>query len=218
MRYLTVLARPGESTIFHPLGQTLREESAITREAIHRVELLSDGTVLLLGEGSGDREQYKKIMENSPHVIDYMVSGDDRWMSVSQFEPTDVVRQILERRRNSDIVVETPIQINANGSLRVTYLGSESELQTLFQHVSTDTDLSFEVVETGTYEPNDGSLTRLLTTRQQEVLEAAVTVGYYNAPRDGTQEDVAEHVGIAPTTAGEHLRKIEERVFDTLVH
>jgi predicted DNA binding protein len=158
------------------------------------------------------------LLGTESHVIDYIVSGDDRWMSVSQFETTDTVRQILERRRNSDIVVETPIQINANGSLRVTYLGSESELQSLFQQVSTDTDLSFEVLETGTYEPDDASLTRLLTARQQEVLEAAVRVGYYSAPRDGTHQDVAEDVGIAPTTAGEHLRKIEERVFETLVY
>jgi predicted DNA binding protein len=218
MRYLTVLVRPTESGLFHPLGQTLKEEPSITREAIHRVELLTDGTVVLLGEGSGDQERYEAIMEDSPHVVDYLVSGDERWLAVSQFEPTDVVRRILERRRESDIVVETPIRINTDGSLRVTYLGSESALQDLFQQVGTESDFSFEVVETGTYEPDEASLTRLLTIRQQEVLEAAVRVGYYSAPREGTQEDVAEFVGIAPTTAGEHLRKIEERVFDTLVH
>jgi len=58
---------------------------------------------------------------------------------------------------------------------------------------------------------------RALTTRQQEVLRAAVEVGYYENPRTGTHEDVAAAVGIAPTTAGDHIREIETRVFGTLV-
>ncbi len=42
----------------------------------------------------------------------------------------------------------------------------------------------------------------MLATRQQEVLEAAVEVGYYSVPRESTLDDVAAVVEIAPTTAG----------------
>ncbi|NEU58805.1 helix-turn-helix domain-containing protein [Halorussus sp. MSC15.2] len=217
MRYLTVLARPGEGGVFHPLGKRLSAEPAITREAIHRVELLDEETVLSFAEGSGDRHRYEEIMDESPSVTDYLVSGDDRWMAVSQFEPTDSTRRMLERQRESDVVVETPIRVEDDGSLCVTCLGSESDLRDLFREVTDDPALSFEVVETGDYDPDEGSFARLLTTRQQEVLEAAVEEGYYNTPRESTHEDVANAVGIAPTTAGEHLRKIEERVFGALV-
>lgn len=217
MRYLTVLARPPESGTFHPLGKQLTEEPSITREAIHHVELLANGAVLLFAEGSGDRKRYEEIMRNSPHVIDYLVTGDERWMAVSQFEPTDTTRRILEHGRGSDVVMETPIRFDADGSLRITYVGSNADFRALFRDAPKETSLSFEVVETGEYEPNQNSITRLLTTRQQEVLEAAVEVGYYSTPRQSTHEDVAAAVGIAPSTAGEHLRKIEERVFDALV-
>ena len=216
MRYLTVVVDPAEGGAFHPLGKQLTEEASITREAIHHVELLADGTVLLFAEGSGDRRRYEEIMDGSPHVLDSLVSGADRWMAVSRFEPTALARRALELQRESDLVIEVPILINDDGSFRVTYLGGDSEFRELFREVGEESDFGFEVVETGEYEPDEASFTRVLTARQREVLEAAVEVGYYSAPRQATHEDVAEVVGIAPTTVGEHLRKIEERVFGAL--
>ena len=216
MRYLTVLAHPADGSTFHPLAERLAAEPSIEREAIHHVELLADGTVLLFGEGSGDRSRYEEIMADSPSVVDYLASGQDRWMAVSQFEATDETRQVLELRRELDVVIETPIRINADGSLRLTYLGSDASLQAMFDDVDEDV-FAFEVVEMGDYDPDEGSLTRLLTTRQQEVLETAVEMGYYRSPREATLEDVAAAVGIAPTTVSEHLCKVEERVFGALV-
>jgi predicted DNA binding protein len=58
---------------------------------------------------------------------------------------------------------------------------------------------------------------RVLTTRQQEILQVAVEAGYYSNPRGATHEDIANTIGIAPTTVGDHLREIESKVFETLV-
>jgi len=41
-------------------------------------------------------------------------------------------------------------------------------------------------------------------------------LGYYESPRRATRDDVAA-VGCSPTTAGEHLRKAEARVFSQFV-
>jgi len=217
MRYLTVQITPVESEGFHPVEAKLREEPSITREAIHHIELLTDDTVLLFAEGSGDSDRYEAIMRDSPLVKEYLVSGEDRWLAVSQFEPSDVTRKLLEFERESDIVIETPIKINSDGSIDVTYLGSDSALQAVFRRAGEEIPLTYEVIETGSYDPDANKFLRVLTTRQQEVLQAAMAVGYYTAPRQATQDDVANRIGIAPTTAGEHLRKIEERVFGTLI-
>ncbi|GAA5044851.1 helix-turn-helix domain-containing protein [Haladaptatus pallidirubidus] len=217
MRYLTVLVHPAEGGAFHPLGEKLTKESEIEREAIHHVEHLADDTVLSFAEGSGDRGRYEEIMRNSPYVVDYLVSGGNRWMAVSQFEPTEATRRLLERQRESNVVIETPIYFTADGSLRITYLGSDAAFRELFRDSVEESAVAFDVVETGDYEPDEATLTRLLTTRQREVLEVAVEVGYYSASRQSTLDDVAAAVGIAPTTVGEHLRKVEERVFGALV-
>jgi len=217
MRYLTVEAAPDGTAALHPLGTELRDEPSFTREAIHHVELLDDRSVLMLAEGSGDRARYAEIMRDSPYVEDFLVSGTDRWMAVSQFELSGPAKQIMLRADVPGVVVETPIHINADGSLRITYLGDESALQDLYSAIADDAPFQLDVLETGTYSPDQHSLTRILTPRQRDVLEAAVESGYYREPRRATHEDIAETVGIASTTVGEHLRKIEQRVFTALV-
>ena len=216
MRYLTARVRPAEGQAFHPLGEELAADPSVGREAIHHVELLPDDTVLLFGEGSGDRARYEEILRDSPSVVDFLVSGEGKWMAVSRFEPTETVRRALELQRESDVVIETPIRFDADGSFRVTYLGSDASLRDLFGEVGEDGTLAFDVVETGEYRPDEAAFARLLTARQREVLDAAVDVGYYDAPRRATLDDVAAAVGIASTTAGEHLRKVEARVFEAL--
>jgi len=217
MRYLTLRAEAEGSNTLHPLGDALRAAPSFSREAIHHVELLDDGTVLMLAEGSGDQATYVEIMQESPHVHDFLVSGSERWMAVSHFELSPATKQLMKRADRPEVIVDTPIQINSDGSLRITYLGDESALQTLFTAMTDDAPFQMEVLETGSYTPDQHSLTRLLTTRQREVLEVAINAGYYEAPRQATHDDIADHLGIAPTTVGEHLRKVERRVFTAIV-
>ena len=217
MRYLTVRLAPTDVEGFHPLGERLSDEPSVEREAIHHVELLDDGTVLTLAEGSGDRERYEEIMSSSPFVHEYMLSGEDRWMAVSRFDPTETVRRILEWRQQTDVVVETPIPFLTDGSQRVTVLGDQASFRALYQESTSTESFTFEIEETGEYDPDTARFVRVLTPRQQEVLTAAVEVGYYRAPREATHETVADAVGLAPSTVGDHLRKIEERVFETVV-
>jgi len=51
-----------------------------------------------------------------------------------------------------------------------------------------------------------------LSERQQEALEVALELGYYDSPRAATHEDVASELGCAPNTATEHLQKGEAKL------
>lgn len=217
MRYLTVGVHATETGAFHPIEKRIAAEPAIQQEAIHHVELLADGTAVMLAEGSGNRERYEEIMRESAHVERFLVSGDQRWVATSQFEALGPVRRFLEIRRESDLVVEWPIQFTAPGSVEITFLGTASEFREFYTDTGQSEPFDIEVVETGTYDPNDVPFMRTLTTRQQEVLEAAIEEGYYRNPREATHEDIADVVKIAPTTVGDHLREIETQVFETLV-
>jgi predicted DNA binding protein len=217
MRYLTVLVKPNGGSAFHPLGEQLTDESSIRRRAIHHVELLGDDTVLLFAEASGSQERYKQIMEDSPYVIDYLTAGEDRWMAVSQFEPTKEVRRALELQRESFLVIETPIHFTAEDYLKITYLGTDKTFRKLFEYVGDMESITFDILGMGDYESNKSSFSRMITSRQEEVLEVAVDLGYYSEPRQASLEDIGEAVGISPGTVGEHLRKVEERVFSEIV-
>ncbi|MUW15078.1 helix-turn-helix domain-containing protein [Halorubrum sp. CBA1125] len=218
MRYLTVLVKPDGDGAFHPLGGELTDDPSIKRRAIHYIELLADDTVLLFAEASGSQEQYKQIMEESPHVISFLTAGEDPWMAVSQFEPTETVRRALELQRESLLVIDTPIRFTSDGHLKVTYLGTNEIFRTLYEYVEDTEYLMVEILETGDYEANESSFSRMITSRQEEILETAVDLGYYSEPRQASLEDISEVVGITPGTVGEHLRKVEERVFNEMVH
>jgi hypothetical protein len=217
MRYLTLLVEPTEDGAFHPLGRQLTAEPSITRRAVHHVELLGDDTVLLLAEASGSRERYEEIMTESPHVVDHFTAGGDRWMAVSRVEPTAGFRRILELQRDSLLVVDTPISFDSEDRVKVTYLGSAETFRKLFDHAEEVESVTFDILDMGEYEVDESSFVRVLTARQEEVLETAVELGYYSEPRRASLDDISDAIGIAAGTVGEHLRKIEQRVFSEIV-
>lgn len=72
--------------------------------------------------------------------------------------------------------------------------------------------IEMELVSMGAYHPHLNRPFAELTNRQHDVLETAIRLGYYQNPREATHEDVAEKLGIQPSTVGKHLRSIEMRV------
>lgn len=216
MRYATLRVRPTDGEAFHPLGAALAADPAVERGKIYRVELLEDGTGLLLAEARGDLDRYRDILAESPHVIDYsVVEGDSWWYSYTRFEPTSGTERMLEIRYDSELVMEMPIEVEPDGSMVVTLVGPEAA----FAGATPNDEAAFriEMLETGDHHPDVDDLFLSLTARQREVLRAAVEHGYYEDPRRATHAELAEAVDASPSTVGEHLRKIERRVFSQLV-
>jgi predicted DNA binding protein len=56
------------------------------------------------------------------------------------------------------------------------------------------------------------SLRDKLTERQQEVLQTAFEMGYYEWPRNCTGQDVADELGIASATFSEHIFAAERKI------
>ncbi len=53
-----------------------------------------------------------------------------------------------------------------------------------------------------------------LTERQVKTLKKAVEMGYFDTPRRASIKDVAQKLGVSPSTAVEHLRKAEKKVLE----
>lgn len=121
-------------------------------------------------------------------------------------------------QRESLLVVDTPIRFTSEDQLKVTYLGTDEIFRTLYEYAAEADYVTVEVLETGEYETGGSSFSRVIASRQEEVIETAVDLGYYNEPHHASLEDISEVVGITPGTVGEHLRKAEERVFSEIVH
>lgn len=214
MRFATVVISPDGGDL-QPTDQVLAGDPAVTRDSIHQVNLLSDGTAVSLYGVRGDLERVAEILQEQADVIAYDVSGGREGLAYVHFEPTDTVARLLEIPRTNEIVLKTPVDCLERGGIRVTLVGDDETIQRVVESVPDALTLSLERI--GEYHPESEELFSTLTPRQQEILEAAVEMGYYEVPRETTHEAIAETVGVSAGTVGEHLRKVEGKVLSTLV-
>ena len=212
MRYVTVRVSPRGDRALHPLMAELAAAEDITREAIHSIELLADGTAVMVGESRGNQERFERILADSEYVYEYTTTGaDGRWYSYSNFEPTEISERMLTAQQESTGLMETPIVPNPDGSIEYTLVGDEASLGESLPPEAEG--YRVELLETGDRAPRAEDLFSCLTARQQTVLERAIDSGYYATPREATHEDIAATLDCSASTVGEHLRKIEARVF-----
>jgi predicted DNA binding protein len=215
MRYVTVRVTHAEGDAFHPLGAAVADEPAVTTGPIHQLELIDGDTGVSLSEIRSGLDRYSEILGESPYVIEYTTTGTDRGFAYTHFELDDLIRRLLRYRRSSELIVEMPIESEPDGATVVTLVGDAGAFADAFDGIPEE--VSVDVVETGAYDPGVRQLSGRLTARQREVLSTAVRAGYYENPREATHDELAAELGISPATVGEHLRKIESRVFSGFV-
>lgn len=214
MRYVTVALSTDEPA-FHPIEHRLAAEPTVRRRAIHAVEELEDGTLVLLAEIDGDVDRYRELVANAAAVREFAVADDGSGICYSRVEPTPLASRILRRQRSSPVVVVPPIEYTADGDQLVTFVGRERDLQAAAGSVPDELDV--ELVSTGPYRPDRDGPVAALTDRQREVLTTAIRHGYYENPREATHEEIADVLAVEPGTVGKHLRIAESKVFSRLL-
>ena len=183
------------------------------RGPVYRMEVLADGSVLLVGAFEGDPEEFFEVVSAADKTLDIAISEERDGIYHAQFEPRPEVRRMIAARRETPIAMQMPMAMNDDGSVEATYI-AEADLFTEALSEIPDA-VETEVLRVGDFEPTESDVFDTLTARQQEVLDAAIRRGYYEDPREATHEDLAADLGVSPATVGEHLRRIERRVFGT---
>lgn len=214
MRTATVRISPRDEGL-HPADAAVAAHSDVRREAIEHITSLADGTAVVLTRLRGDPDAVEAALGSATGVVDHHVAvADGTVHAYLHFEPTETSEALLQLRRDHEVIVPMPITWVADGRLEVTALGDDPTLQRAIDGIPEG--VGVQLVEIGEYEPDSERPESLLTDRQLEVLDAALAVGYYEEPRRGTQADVADEVGLAAATVGEHLRRIEGKVLRAL--
>lgn len=214
MRYATVVISP-EGGGLQPTDEALTAEPAVTRSGIHQINLLSDETCVTLYSVRGNLNRATDILRDQSDIVAFDVSGDREGLAYIHFDPTETVYRLLSIVQDNEIVLKTPIDCLEDGGIRVTLVGDDQTIQQVVDSIPNRLRLSLEKI--GEYHPDSEQLFSVLTARQQELLEAAVEMGYYEVPRKATHEDIAREVGVSAGTVGEHLRKVEGKVLSSLV-
>jgi len=215
MRSVRTVITPQDGGI-HPVDEALADDPVVTRELLHNISLLDDGTAITLFQLSGDIDRAREIADASDEVLDYRVSkGDDHITVYAHFVPTDTIVDLLSLFREYELILTMPLEYTGTRSLRAHIVGEEEVIREVIPRVPDDIGLNLEQISD--YVPEEERLFAMLTDRQQETLRAALEVGYYQVPRQATHQEIADLLDRSDGTVGEHLRKIEAQVMEAIV-
>jgi len=110
----------------------------------------------------------------------------------------------------SDIYVYPPYAIDSKNGLEFRIFGRSTSVRSFLDFVRTvmpPDRISVQTIKNSN--ENEGDF---LTEKQREVLELAVRRGYYEEGSDITLKQMADEIGIARSTIGEHLKRAEAEV------
>jgi len=216
VRYVRVSLIPTGGDI-DPVGEKIEAEPSLTRESILHISRLNDGTAVLLTQIRGDEAALDRILEGSDDVISHNVSPlRDGLQAYVHTEPTESASALLELEQEHEFVLDMPIEYGPGGGLKIAVIGREETVRRAIENVPDE--IRVELEQLSDYDPELRELSSLLTERQQEILDTATDLGYYEVPRQATHQDIAEELDLSTTTVGEHLRKIEARMLSEIAH
>ncbi len=110
----------------------------------------------------------------------------------------------------SNIYVYPPYGIDSKSGLEVRVFGISSSIRSFLEFVRAvmpPDSISVQTVKNGVTKDID-----FLTEKQRKVLEYAVRRGYYDDGSEVTLKQLADDMGIARSTIGEHLKRAESEV------
>ncbi|WP_313691747.1 helix-turn-helix domain-containing protein [Halorarum halobium] len=226
MRYITVIITPTEEYLRSSDHQELPENTddpreiwidgrlVATQETIEYANLLDDGTAVAIVRFRGDADLLEKIVDETPEFISCTVTGGETWLAYLQYEPDEIETTLLELADTEPISIDWPIEETAEGQ-EVTFFGEDPALHRMIASIPDEMDLRLE--RTGEYQPDMDNPAAQLTDRQKEIVRAAIVAGYYDIPRRATQQDLAAKLELSQGTIGEHLRRAEAKIIQSVV-
>ncbi|MDY7083360.1 MAG: DNA-binding protein, partial [Halobacteria archaeon] len=133
MKYATYLVTPDMGHF--DVGEKILREAGATLEAIHNYDLLNDGTVILLYEMRGSREDIESVLNpGDGKTIDYQVSENNGSLMIQlHYHPSDMVADLFELTRRHAALFDYPMEYIDRGSsgvsLRISMVGKEQNLK-----------------------------------------------------------------------------------------
>ncbi|WP_227375429.1 helix-turn-helix domain-containing protein [Haladaptatus halobius] len=211
MKYLRLTLDPGETSV-HPVYDVLTDAEYVERARGLHGNVAADIATLLF-HVRGDAERFTARLDDIPEVLDYDVTllADDEFYCYVYNETTAVDGALFAAFTRESVVQVSPIEYHDDGRATFDIVGSSDDLHAAMTDAPPGVELRVEQV--GERATGSEDVEASLSDRQRTAAKVAVELGYYDVPRRASHADVADALGCAPSTAAEHLRKAESRVF-----
>jgi hypothetical protein len=164
----------------------------------------------------GDPVRFEQTVEEIPEVIEYALTTIDgrSFYVYIRDRTTPEVREMFGAISERGLVTAPPIEYLPDGTVAFSLFGPADQLQSAIDAVPDPVTVTVEEISGLGALPQ--TVPAVLSDRQREAIEAALSLGYYEIPRTASHEDVAETLDCAPSTAAEHIRKAEAKLIERL--
>ncbi|MFP8952870.1 helix-turn-helix domain-containing protein [Natrialbaceae archaeon A-arb3/5] len=205
----------GREAEVHPMYDVLVNADAVDRATAMHWSVTGD-ELNIIHHVEGDEEAFRRAIEAIPEVVDFELAsaGDEAFYAYVRDATTEPLRNLFGAVREHSAVVIPPVTY-ADGTVSYSVFGPAAAIQAAIEDVPDPIEVV--VTEVGGMAAVPGMYESLLSDRQREALEAALSLGYYAIPRNASHEDVAEAIDCAPSTAAEHLRKGEAKLIRSIL-
>lgn len=197
-----------------PIQEFVDDHDAVERFMTRR-GMFTEDHLYFLTQVWGDASVYREGLESMGQVIEYDITAGtgDTFFALTKERRNDTESWFRELQRTHDVFWDHPSVYPVDGNeQRLHFIGEHGSLRRLLEAFPEDVPLSVERVEEYGRQAGGMSAYSSLTERQREAITAALDVGYYDVPRTGSTEDIAERLGCAPGTASTILRRAESRI------
>lgn len=196
----------------HPLHRRVAADGDVGHAELVAWSPTPDATALLWIDGP--RDAAERVLGGGASFESVAFSrGDGGTYAFVSREAFAFPAAILDAIAAANVAFLPPVRFLGSGAVEFEAVGEAAALSALHDALSALGDLSIERVR----EFERHRSPSRLTDRQRAALEAALAVGYYEVPREGTVADAAEVLGCSTSTAGELLRKAEASVIEGYV-
>lgn len=216
MRYLEMdVYQPPSAR--HPMHQFVVDHEPYSRSRLLHVGMGTDETHTLVFHVDGPPERYEAELQEIDRIETYELSPhpDGTFYLYVSERPSARGQQFAGAFARPGVIVVTPIDYRADGTVRLTLVGPAGELQDALEE--TPAGMEATVHSLGEYDARRFDAGGDLTDRQFEAVTAAIDCGYYETPSEGGVDDVSDRLDCTPSTAAELLRRAEKRVMRRVV-
>lgn len=200
----------------HPVHRRLTDDDALVRDELLHGHRSDSGPDTLLFYVEGDREAYVEALEATESIVHYEVTplDEESCYAYIREDASPLDAELQEAFLGPGLILVPPVEFRSDGTARVTVIGEPDRLQAALEDVPAEATVEVDRITEYDGTHGDGAT---LTDRQQEAVAAALSVGYYDVPRSGSLEAIAERLDCSPGTASEHLRKAERAVLSRAI-
>ncbi|MBX0297005.1 helix-turn-helix domain-containing protein [Haloarcula nitratireducens] len=189
------------------------ESQAVSLESTRYVGPVQNGEYVGVSEFRGDLAVARELLSESDRVLQFNIVGtDEHAILYGHYETVGSIERLLTILYEHDIVIEWPIDHRRKHGERViefTVIGRSAGIKRAAAEIPDMIGLS--VLKVGRLESKDGT-DALLTDAQSDLLERAVSEGYYEVPRETTHRALADELGLTAATISDRLQRIERRI------